>query len=146
MSRRQLFTMQKSVKAGVPGGKPGESLILGHLKTGTFMKRMLTMWVVLLCGTILSGQQHMELLSRVSYQAGVNDVWGYVAPDGTEYALVGLNTGVSIVSLADPTAAEELHFVAGANSTWRDLKTYGDYAYIVNETGQGLMVIDLSAL
>lgn len=110
------------------------------------MKSMLTMWVVLLCGTIVSGQQHMELLSRVNYQAGVNDVWGYVAPDGTEYALVGLNTGVSIVSLADPTAAEELHFVSGANSNWRDLKTYGDYAYIVNETGQGLMVIDLSAL
>ncbi|MFT6000618.1 MAG: choice-of-anchor B domain-containing protein [Neolewinella sp.] len=83
----------------------------------------------------------------LTFPSGLNDVWGYVAPDGTEYALVGRNDGLSVVSLADPDDIVEVAFVGGANSTWRDIKTFGTYAYIVADEGtDGILAIDLSNL
>ncbi|MDX1942079.1 MAG: choice-of-anchor B family protein, partial [Saprospiraceae bacterium] len=70
-------------------------------------------------------------------------------PDGTEYALVGVQTGVSIVSLANPQSPEEVAFIPGDFSRWRDLKTWGNFAYVTaDEPGsdEGLLVIDLSDL
>jgi choice-of-anchor B domain-containing protein len=83
----------------------------------------------------------------LNFTSDLNDVWGYVAPDGTEYALVGRNDGLSVVSLADPDAIVEVAFVGGANSIWRDIKTFGTYAYIVADQGSdGILAIDLSNL
>lgn len=76
----------------------------------------------------------------------LNDIWGYVDSSGTEYALVGHNSGVSIVSLADPTNPVEVAFVPANNSTWRDIKTYGNYAYAVTEGGGGILIMNLSNL
>ncbi len=79
----------------------------------------------------------------------LNDVWGYVAPDGTEYALVGLRNRVSIVSLADPDNIVEVANVPGDYSIWRDIKTYGQFAYVVADQGtsdDGILAIDLSNL
>ncbi|MBI1224796.1 MAG: choice-of-anchor B family protein [Bacteroidetes bacterium] len=90
-------------------------------------------------------QLNMTLLDQVDYTQDLNDVWGWVDPDdGTEYALVGTVTGVSVVSVADPSNAVEVKFLPGANSTWRDIKTWGNYAYVINESANGLMVIDLT--
>ena len=88
----------------------------------------------------------MSLLSQVEYDTDLNDIWGYVAPDNSEYAIVGVYDGVSIVDLSDPENPVELEFLPGLSSTWRDIKTWGEYAYVTNETGGGLMVIDLSGL
>jgi choice-of-anchor B domain-containing protein len=77
----------------------------------------------------------------------VNDIWGYVAPDGTEYALVGLRDGVSIVSLADPDNIAEVQRISGQITTWRDMKVYGSHAYVVSDnTSEGMLVIDLTGL
>ncbi len=89
---------------------------------------------------------NVSFVGQVNYSQSLSDVWGYAAPDGTEYALVGTQTGVSIVSLADPANPTELFFVPGANSGWRDIKTWSTFAYVTNETGNGLAVIDLSML
>lgn len=87
------------------------------------------------------------LRDQLQYTQDLNDIWGYAAPDGTEYALVGTRTGLSIVSLADPDDIEELFFIPGDLSTWRDMKTYGDYAYVTTDTGDdGLLIVDLSDL
>ncbi len=105
--------------------------------------------LLLLVCTVLPawGQLNVTLRSNLDYAESVNDVWGYVAPDGTEYAIVGMTTGISIVSLAEPDAPVEVGFVTGANSAWRDMKTYGEYAYAVADQGaDGLTVIDLSGL
>lgn len=81
------------------------------------------------------------------YGNDLNDVWGYAAPDGTEYALVGLVNGFSIVSLADPDDIEEVTFIPGVFSTWRDIKTFGEFAYVVaDDPGDGILVVDLSGL
>ena len=76
-----------------------------------------------------------------------NDVWGYVDGSGTEYAILGSRskihffeiTGSNTLSLID-------EFSPGATSTWRDFKTYGNYAYACTEGNEGLLVYDLSNL
>lgn len=90
---------------------------------------------------------NVELRSNVQYNTSLNDIWGWADPDtGIEYALVGTQTGLSIVSLEDPDNAQEIHFISGPSSTWRDIKTWKDHAYVSNETSGGVLVIDLSGL
>ncbi|MEM7105977.1 MAG: choice-of-anchor B family protein [Bacteroidota bacterium] len=86
------------------------------------------------------------LVSNFTYPEDINDIWGYVAPDGTEYALVGTRNGVSIVSLANAAAPTESAYIGGPNSLWRDLKSWDHYAYITNETGDGLLIVDMENL
>ena len=89
-------------------------------------------------------QLNVEYQSQVDYNVGVNDVWGYVAPNGNEYALVGLNNGISIVDVTDPENAVEVDFVPGDNCLWRDIKTWNNYAYVTNDCSGGIAVIDLT--
>jgi choice-of-anchor B domain-containing protein len=90
-------------------------------------------------------RSNMSLLGQRSYADDLNDIWGYV--DGsTEYALVGTTDGTSIVDVSNPASPVEVQFVDGVNSIWRDLKTWGQYAYATNESGGGLQIIDLSGL
>ena len=110
------------------------------------MKKFLFGLLCMLFWQLSFAQLNMSLRSNVQYNISLNDVWGWAAPDGTEYALVGLQNGVSIVSLEDPDNALEVAFVPGPSSTWRDIKTWESHAYVTNETGDGLLVIDLSNL
>ena len=93
-------------------------------------------------------QLNMTLLDSRDYTADLNDIWGWADDStGVEYALVGAQTGFSIVSLEDPTNIEEVAFIPGDQSIWRDIKTYGDYAYVTTDQGDdGLLVVDLSQL
>lgn len=96
--------------------------------------------------TASNAQLNMTYQGNITYDESLSDIWGYVAPDSTEYALVGVQTGVSIVELSDPENPTELFFLDGVSSIWRDIKTWGEYAYVTNETSSGVMVIDLSGL
>jgi choice-of-anchor B domain-containing protein len=73
-----------------------------------------------------------------------NDCWGYTAPGGAEYALLGSYGGTSVINVTDPDSPYETGFIPGPGSIWRDIKTYQHYAYVVNETSGGLEIIDLS--
>lgn len=113
------------------------------------MKKLLLALSLVAAYSCATAQLNMTLLSNIQYPTSGNDIWGWVAPDGTEYAIMGLRNGVSIVSLADPTNAQEVAFIPGQNSTWRDIKTWGNYAYVTtdqNGTTEGLLVIDMSDL
>ncbi len=88
-------------------------------------------------------------LETMAAEAG-NDVWGWTDPEtGTEYALMGLADGTAFVSLADPATPAYLgklptHTVA---TVWRDMKVYGNYAFVVSEAdGHGMQVFDLTRL
>ena len=86
---------------------------------------------------------------QLSYEQRLNDVWGYADDAGNEYALVGTQTGFSIVGLdiqADTLALNELFFIDGPTSTWRDIKTAYNRAYVVNEEADGILIVDLSML
>ena len=78
----------------------------------------------------------------------LSDIWGWVDSSGNEYAIVGTNDGTSIFDLSDPVNPQEVLFVQGTNSVWRDIKTYGHYAYVTtdNPSMNGLLIIDLSNL
>ena len=94
-----------------------------------------------------NAQLNMNLIGQLEYTQDLNDIWGYAAPDGTEYALVGTRNGFSIVSLADPANPTEVAFIPGGSTTWRDIKTWGETAYVVcDNCPDGLLVVDLSDL
>lgn len=110
------------------------------------MKTQLITYLLVLTSHLLFAQTNIELLSNLTYDTRLNDIWGYVAEDGTEYALVGTVNGLSIVSLADPSNPVEVAFAPGSSSIWRDIKTWGQYAYVTTEARDGLQVVDLSNL
>ncbi len=106
---------------------------------------------VFLVSTVCFSQTNVDLLSNLNDYpgAGYNDIWGYVDGSGTEYALLGVRTGTSIINLTDPQNPVEVDFIPGIYSVWRDIKVHGQYAYVVTEgtgSGQGLQIIDLSQL
>ncbi len=106
-------------------------------------------YMLFLMPIILYAQNNVTLISNLDQYHSVkyNDIWGYVDGNGTEYALLGVRTGTSIVSLADPSNPFEVAFIPGTNSIWRDIKTHGTYAYVVSDnTSDGLQIIDLSQL
>jgi choice-of-anchor B domain-containing protein len=81
---------------------------------------------------------------------GGSDCWGWTAPDGTEYALMGVRDGIAVVNAH---TLQVKGIVPGPTLNgayyWRDVETYRHYAYAVSEltgTNQGLSVIDLQYL
>jgi choice-of-anchor B domain-containing protein len=72
-------------------------------------------------------------------------IWGYTAPDGREYALLGGFRGTHIIDITT-SPVKEVAFIDGPDNGWREMKTYGRYAYVVSEGGSGLQIIDLSNL
>lgn len=97
-----------------------------------------------------SVQCNTVLLANVndypSNPTGYQDIWGYVAPNGDEYALVTYNTGTIFYNVTDPLNPAFVSFLPGlVGSGWHDVKTLGQYAYVVSEgTGHGMQIIDLS--
>ena len=110
------------------------------------MKKLSFTFLFAFLSTIAFSQLNMSLLAQIDYDQDVNDVWGYRSsgPDSTEYALVGTRHGLSIISLADPENPEEVIYIDGPNSLWRDIKTWEDHVYVVNESSGGLLVVDMS--
>lgn len=88
---------------------------------------------------------NLELISNVEIGEAVNDIWGYVAEDGTEYAIVGSVRNTTIFSLADLENPQQIAQIEGSNSTWRDIKSWDDHVYVVADAGNdGLLIIDMS--
>lgn len=114
---------------------------------------------ILLIGVLAAGQnlysqdsENVDLIlqwnpSDVSF---FNDCWGYTAPDGSEYGIVGSREHIHFFSFSDVTDIQEIErLTPGGRSTWRDFKTYQDYAYGVHDSygtsnPEGLVIMDLS--
>lgn len=79
-----------------------------------------------------------------------NDSWGWTDPqDGKEYALIGLDNGTAFIDISDPINPIYLGKLPTHTdpSTWRDVKVYNNYAFIVSEAfGHGMQVFDLTRL
>jgi len=95
--------------------------------------------------------QNMTLLAHIPLNnfGGINssfgnDCWGYVAPSGREYAIMGLYGGFAFVEITDPINPVIVDTVTGPSSDWHDVKVVGQYAYGVSEGGSGIQVMDLS--
>ncbi len=95
------------------------------------------------------GSPNVTFLANVNQypSQGYNDCWGYTAPDNREYALLGVESGVSIIDITDAANPQEVAFIASSVILWKDIKTYQHYAYVVTDViGSGLQIIDLSNL
>lgn len=115
------------------------------------MRKLFSMlWVL----TIISfAQQPLNFTLHSNFNpypsVGYNDCWGYTDSQGREYALLGVQNGLSIVNITNPAQPVQVAFIPGPSSIWRDIKTHSHYAYVTTEgtgTGKGLQIIDLSQL
>lgn len=106
---------------------------------------------------------NIDLLARVtpsdfsvqplSGGSAFNDIWGWTdSQTGKEYALVGRVDGTSFVDVSDPSDPKIVGTLpkpdSASASTWRDIKVYKNYAYIVadNAGPHGMQVFDLANL
>lgn len=137
-----------------------------HVHCPAYLARMSTRtssrasWLALSAITVqlASAQLNITQLGHITYQdtrnSDLSNLWGYVDEEGNEYALVGVNGddneqnsgGFAVVNVTDPANPVEIFFTPGPNSIWREIKTWGDHAYITTEAEAGLMIVDLSPL
>ena len=88
----------------------------------------------------------MNLLS--TWSAGntpFNDIWGYLDSQGKEYAIMGSRSHYYFVDISNPTNPQMVDGFAGGNTTiWRDMKTYGQWAYgVCDSCNEGLSIFRL---
>ncbi len=98
----------------------------------------------------------ISLLTAPEAARGIraNDNWGWTDSEtGREYALVGRNDGTSFIDITDPTNPVLIGDLPKTPNTprsqlWRDIKTYGDHAFIVADGAgaHGMQVFDLARL
>lgn len=135
----------KGIKQGLNGSGGSVFFTTFHL-----MKKLL---LLALLPFSLKAQTNISLLGQVNYAdlsmhgtVKLSNLWGYADETGKEYAIVGCDNGVSIVDVTNPAAPVEVFYHAGMNSTWREVKTYNNYAYITTEATEGMTIIDLNPL
>ncbi|MBK8557275.1 MAG: choice-of-anchor B family protein [Lewinellaceae bacterium] len=90
----------------------------------------------------------LQLIGHLPYDtATLAGCWHYVDSSGTEYALVGTSKGLSIVDLSNPTQPFQRFAVPGISNNWREVKTWGGFAYVGTEaSNSGVTIIDLRQL
>jgi len=101
---------------------------------------------------------HIPREDMSSVPTGANDIWGHVdLNDHSEYALIGLENGIAVFNVTEPTNPTEVGTISGRFSTWRDVKVYQyfdtkenrwkAYAYgTVDGTTDYVTIIDLTNL
>jgi choice-of-anchor B domain-containing protein len=90
--------------------------------------------------------KNIALVAHVPYPDLSSDVVGYVK-NGVEYAILAHSTATAIISLANPSNPVVLQEIAcGHPGDWHEVDVYQHYAYVTNEQGDGLRIIDLSNL
>jgi choice-of-anchor B domain-containing protein len=101
---------------------------------------------------------NLDLQSLVTFsQMGGNSntegssCWGWTDPlTGREYALMGCSTHLAFVDITDPVNPiyrGKMNGTGNSTSSWREVKTYGNYCYVTSEAaGHGLQIFDLTRL
>lgn len=76
--------------------------------------------------------------------------WGwYQASKNKEYAIIGASNGTYFIDVTSPSTPTVSDFVPGKlNCTWREMKTYQNYCYVVSDDGppNRFQILDLSTL
>jgi choice-of-anchor B domain-containing protein len=118
------------------------------------MKKQLIFLALLalsLASTYAQETLNLELFAQYNRGDGrASGSWSYATADGAEYALLGAQTGTSIISISNANQIEEVAFIPGPPSNWREVTVVNDHAYVVTEGSSsnhpGMQVIDLSNL
>jgi choice-of-anchor B domain-containing protein len=111
--------------------------------------RLLIVAGVVVTPGVSTGQdmENVTVLGNVAWSSWHADIWGY-AVDGVEICFLGAYSETHIYDVTDPTDPVLLEVIDGPDSIWRDIKTYGTHAYIVNDDlglgGPGIQIVDLA--
>ena len=108
---------------------------MSYIKQYSMMGILILIWGIF--STSFGQNNNVTLLDSsnlypVSRFWSYSDCWGYTAPDGREYAIIGTFGGTSIVDVTQPTNIVEVAFIPGTTCGFRDMKTYKNYLYVVN--------------
>ncbi len=114
------------------------------------MKNLLQniLWSALLLATSSAFAQNYNMQLRATMEfpgQTLANICGYTQA-GREYALLGGSLGLIIVDITNPDAPVQLTQLPGPNNLWKEIKTYGHYAYVTSEGGRGVQIVDLSTL
>jgi choice-of-anchor B domain-containing protein len=114
------------------------------------MKASAAFFSVMLIVQSAIGQLNVTFRSQMPFPGiASSNIWGYVDSLGNEYALVGTSDGVRIIDVTNPVLPVQRFAVAGNTSNWREIKTYGKYAFVTTEAtapNPGIQIINLSNL
>ena len=113
------------------------------------MKDIRFLSALLLCflSSISFSQKNIQYRSSLHYPHILSNLWGYADTiNHKEYALVGEETGLSIVDITDPDNPHQVFLVPNDTSIWQEPKVWSHYCYMTNEHGGGLLIVDLANL
>ncbi len=118
------------------------------------MRKFLLLFILAVASTSIFAQNpplNISLASNLSSIGGSNDCWGWWDSQGNEYAIVGIiSGGVDIINVTNPSNPQVVASTQGVPSLWRDIKSFGNYVYVVNDDGGaggvGLQIIDMTTL
>ncbi|KAA3640665.1 MAG: hypothetical protein DWQ02_01690, partial [Bacteroidetes bacterium] len=82
------------------------------------------------------GQNSLNVSLYAQYDRGeqrYSGSWVYTANDGTEYALLGAFGGTAIYQINGPDQVEEVGYIPGPETNWREITVVGDHAYVVTD-------------
>lgn len=89
--------------------------------------------------------RNVQLLGHLNSYARYSACTAYISPDGREYAVLGTDTGTSIVNVTNPLAPYEVGFIPGLSSWWREMKQYRQWLYVSTEAvGGGIQIIRMT--
>ena len=109
------------------------------------MKKILLLFLMLPYLLLAQNSFNLGLIGSYEWPSTEgSDIWGWVDANGNEYALVGLNDGFACVNVSNPANPVQEFHISDINSTWRDVKTFGNYAYVTTEADAGLLIVDLT--
>jgi choice-of-anchor B domain-containing protein len=89
--------------------------------------------------------KRVQLLAHLNNYSRYSACCSYVHHDGREYAVLGCETGTSIVNVTNPSAPYEVAFIPGMTSFWREMKQYRTWLYVSTEAaGGGVQIIRMT--
>lgn len=99
-----------------------------------------------------TGFRIRKLAELNQHNSSYSALWGYTAPNGREYAVLGCFSGTAFIDITDTNNIREVDFIPAPNpggngNNWREMKTYSHYAYIVSEDdNSNIQIADLRYL
>jgi choice-of-anchor B domain-containing protein len=75
-----------------------------------------------------------------------NSCWGYAAPNGREYAILGGTDRIQFIDVTNPASPNLVAtFMGEAPTVWREFKSYKNRIYAVaDNSNEGLMIFDMT--
>lgn len=118
------------------------------------MKMRIVLIALILAVNLLFGQQFSSMRKLANVDLHYSDgqysaCWGYTAPDGREYGILGCAKGTAFIDVTDTNNIREVAYLPGLDqiTCCREMKTYSHYAYVVADgIASGLQIIDLQYL